>query len=62
MTTEDKLNQCIDLTVQLWNAFKSIEESDLHQSDLPETCRDIHDIQNRIFSIANKNGIYIKTK
>lgn len=59
-TDETRLNKCMDLTVKLWNMFKSIESK--HPMDEQETCRDIHDIQNRLFSIAHKQGIKIENQ
>jgi len=38
----------LNLTRDLWNAIKALPE--LHASDLPESMRDIHDIQHRIMA------------
>jgi hypothetical protein len=57
-----QLNKCINLTVELWNTFYDIENSCKHPSDVDEMARDIHDIQNRIISVANKNDLFIKVK
>jgi len=58
MKNEQELNKAMDLTVDLWNTIVSI--TDKHPADEQETARDIHDIQNRLFSIAHKNGIKIQ--
>ena len=55
---EIKINKCMELTVELFNTFQTINI--LHPLDCSETCRDIHDIQNRLFAIAHKQGIIIK--
>lgn len=40
--------KALDMTVELWNQMLELEV--LHPSDRSETCRDIHNIQNRIMS------------
>ena len=56
----EQLKKALDLTVELWNTICSIDEIYLHKLDRPETCRDIHDIQNRIYTIAYKNREFIE--
>lgn len=55
----DQLKKAIQLTVDLWNTICEIDEDLLHKMDKPETCRDIHDIQNRLYSIAFKNNEFL---
>lgn len=50
-----QLKEAMELTVDLWNKICEIDERFLHPLDKSETCGDIHDIQNRIYSIAYKN-------
>lgn len=60
MSNEEFLNKAMALTVELWNTIYSI--SGKHPMDEQETARDIHDIQNRLFSIAHKQGIKIENQ
>jgi len=60
MSNEESLNKAMDLTVELWNTIISIRGK--HPMDDQETARDIHDIQNRLFSIAHKQGIKIENQ
>jgi len=46
MTKEERA--ILELTRDLWNAIVALPWQ--HPSDLPDTCRDIHNIQNRIMS------------
>lgn len=52
-----KLKLSISLSAELWNSIIDIPSDRRHEQDGAETNRDIHDIQNRIFSIAMLNGI-----
>lgn len=58
---EQQINECFDHSVNLWNSIMAIENELKHKMDDQETCTDIHNIQNRLFSIANSNGIIIKS-
>jgi len=60
MTDEEKINKAIDLSAELYNTFTSISKK--HVMDDAETCRDIHNIQNRLISIAYKQGVKINSK
>lgn len=59
MTIEEKLNKCMELTVEFWNTFLTINS---HPMDNQETCRDINDIQNRMYSIAHRHDIKLKNQ
>lgn len=48
MTEQEK--EIIDLTVKLWNAYTKLPV--IHAADGEETCRDIHNIQNRVLARA----------
>lgn len=52
-----ELDKCLNLSADLYNAFNNIPDQFKHKMDNQETCRDIHDIQNRIMSIAYNNGL-----
>jgi hypothetical protein len=55
-----ELSKVLNLSADLWNAFIALDNNfEKHQSDNIEMTRDIHDIQNRIYSIAIKNKIII---
>lgn len=57
-----QLEYCLELTTQLVNAHHNIPDIQRHPSDIPEMVRDIHNIQNRIFSIAQQNGLILNRK
>lgn len=57
-----QLEKCLDITVDLVNAHCGIPDIYRHPQDLPELYRDIHNIQNRLYAIAQLNGIILKTK
>ena len=59
---EDKLKELLTITVDFWNKFDKLDKDKLHYLDQSELCRDIHDIQNRLYSIANRNGIVLTDK
>lgn len=52
MSDKQKIDKAMKLSVELWNTFVSIEQK--HSMDEQEMCRDVHDIQNRLFAIAHK--------
>jgi len=54
-----QLKKAIDLTVELRNTICDIDDDLVHKMDKSETCRDIHDIQNRLHSIAYKNHEFL---
>ena len=60
MTDTEKLDKAMGLTAELWNIIVSIENK--HPMDEKETCTDIHNIQNRILSIAYRGNLKLKTK
>jgi hypothetical protein len=51
----EQLKTAMDATVTLWNTICEIDPNFLHKMDRQEFCTDIHNIQNRIYSIAYKN-------
>jgi len=51
----EQLKTCMNATVELWNTVCEINPDLLHKMDRQEFCTDIHNIQNRIYSIAYKN-------
>lgn len=57
-----KLDRAIELTVELFNTLVSIDSGNKHPMDDSETCADIHNIQNRIISIAYTNDIKLEAK
>lgn len=54
-----QLKDALEHTIELWNTICSIDPSFLHSLDRQETCTNIHDIQNRIYTIAYKNKEFI---
>lgn len=56
---KEQIQKCLKLTVELVNAHHDIGVDKLHPADLPEMCRDIHNIQNRLYAIAQQNGIIL---
>ena len=59
---EDQINKAFDLSAQLFNSVVEIDKDKKHPMDDSETCRDIHNIQNRIIALAYKNNIKLKSK
>ncbi len=55
----EKLKAMLDASVNLWNNFIDIPKDMKHPQDEIELNRDVHDIQNRIFTTAYKNEISI---
>lgn len=55
----EQIEKCIELTVELVNAHHDLPKDKINPADLPEMCRDIHNIQNRLYAIANQNGIIL---
>lgn len=57
---KEQIEKCMSLTVDLVNAHHELPKDKIHPSDMAEMCHDIHNIQNRLFAIANQNEIILK--
>lgn len=58
----NKINKAFELSAELFNSIIAIDKGKKHPMDDAETCRDIHNIQNRIISLAYKNNVKLKSK
>jgi hypothetical protein len=57
-----KIDELLNISADLYNKFIELPDGVKHKMDDAELCRDIHDIQNRVMSIAYQNNIHKSSK
>lgn len=62
LTLTEKIDNAFKLSADLYNQIVDIEQVFKHPLDNQETCTDIHNIQNRLLSIAYRNNLKLNTE